>query len=107
MKQSEKVLKLIESIRKANQASINAASNEDSGTCNMDTVVIDLKDFAPNERKQLFASAYVDMTHYKGSAYFLFFTVLGQANNRTRMIKAAFESMKNDGYDVTIYYQMD
>ena len=104
---SQKVQQLIDAIRKANQASINAASNDDSGTCNLDSVFIDLDGFSQSEITEFMISEYIDATHFKGLVYELHFTVLGQANNRTRMIKAAVESLQKDGYKAFISYQID
>lgn len=82
---------LISAIRKANQASINAATNEDSGTCNLDSVFIDLDGFSDSEITEVINSQYVDATHFDDCIFELHFTVLGQA----------------DGYKAFINYQLD
>jgi hypothetical protein len=107
MTTQNKAQQLISAIRKANQASINAATNDDSGTCNLDLVFIDLDGFSQSEISEVLNSQYVDATHFDNLIYELHFTVLGQANNRTRMMKAAAQSLQNDGYKAFINYQMD
>lgn len=98
---------LISAIRKANQGSINAATNDDNGTCNLDSLFIDLDGFSDMEITEIINSQYVDATHFDNHVYELHITVLGQANNRTRMIKAAAESLQTDGYKAFINYQLD
>lgn len=107
MKSQSKAQQLINAIRKANQASINAASNDDSGTCNLDCVFIDLEGFTTKEIEEVISSEHVDATYFHDLCFYLHFTVLGQANNRARMIKAAAQSLQNDGYKAFINYQID
>lgn len=107
----EKVNKLIESLAKANAEALQFANVDDSGTCNFDTPIIRLEGWSKSE---LF-----DLTVYSGvvgdkldSRIFRNYRYVGtekygQAQKRTKMAEAACKSLKNDGYDVCMYYQAD
>lgn len=107
----EKVNKLIEAIERANKAALSIENNEDGGTCNFDTPIIKLDRWTEEElhhvKKQTDVSIGDKLSGYHKGYRFVFTEMEGQANRRTRMAEAAKKSLQNDGYDVSMYYQMD
>lgn len=95
-------------ICKAEQDSQKYADTEDGGTCNFDAPKIRLK----ATPRQLAA---MDWRVYKIGRkqpdgfqwYEIGIYLSGQGNRRTRMAKAAAESLKASGYESGVYYQMD
>ena len=83
-------------------------NNEDGGTCNFDTVVLKTKGVPA----KLLSGLDIKIDRITGERFwkgfsFIFFDVRGQANLRTRMAEAAYNTLKGLGYDVNMYYQMD
>ena len=87
-------------------------NSEDGGTCNFDTVVLKTKGVPAkvlNEASGLTGIRFDRITgerFWKGFS-FVWFETHGQANLRTRMAEAAYNTLKKMGYHVNMYYQMD
>ena len=103
-----------EAIIKANKAAIEASKPEDDwGTCNLDSVVIDFTGWRSTAIEKLSEDTGVRIS-YKLSSWmwkgccFISFPADGMANNRTRMVEAAYKSLKEFGIEeARMYYQMD
>ena len=108
----ETKIKLLAGVLKiANEQAIAASTGDDSGTCNLDAVVIKLprwKDSEIEELKQISGLRISGTLSGMWRGYrFIGFTTYGQADEKTRMLEAAHKVMKAAGYDVYMYYQMD
>lgn len=83
---------------------------EDGGTCNFDSPAVYLPKFNKKIVEKVFEKAGTFSFEWKlfGKKMFVFGTRTGgQGNRRTRAAEAAYEVMKDRGYDATVYYQMD
>lgn len=94
---------------KANNDAQAYADTEDGGSCNFDSLAIKVK----ATEKQM---SQLDWGSYKWSKrdptdgktwYVVVLDYCGQGNRRSRMAEAACESMREQGYETTVYYQMD
>lgn len=103
-----------EAIIKANKAAIEASKPEDDGgTCNLDSVVIDFTGWRSTAIEQLasetgiYIGTKLSSRMWKGCC-FIHFAMDGMGNNRTRMVEAAYKSLKESGIEeARMYYQMD
>lgn len=107
----EKVQKLVEALKRTNEAALAEANTNDSGTCNFDTPLICLKGWKSSDIKEASESAGIEIGEqlsgwHKGYR-FVSVKLYGQANRRTLMAEAAKRSLVADGYDASMYYQMD
>lgn len=110
-KTSDKVINLVEALKKANEAALTVSDTDDGGSCNFDSPVIRLPRWKDYEIKQAIELSGVDISDqlsgwWKGYR-FVSTTMHGQAYRRTKMAEAAKKSLAADGYDVSMYYQMD
>ena len=83
---------------------------EDGGTCNFDSPAVYLPKFNKKIVEKVFERAGTHSFEWKlfDKKMFVFGTRTGgQGNRRTRAAEAAYEVMKDRGYDATMYYQMD
>ena len=86
------------------------ANPEDGGTCNFDAPTISLPRWNFELTKSAARAAGIGCFTWNcyGAKYFVFpLRIGGQANSRTRAAEAACESLKSDGYNAGMYYQMD
>lgn len=83
---------------------------DDGGTCNFDTVTIFLGRKSKNKMNNIsqldWSLIPVDSKYWSGY-WFVFFNVNGQANRRSEMMEAAGKKMRELGWDVKMYYEMD
>lgn len=92
----------------ANEAAQKYADTEDGGTCNFDALAIKVK----ATEKQM---KWLDWFTFKWGKresdgktwYVIELDYSGQGNRRTCMAEEACRSMKEQGYDAMVYYQMD
>ena len=103
---------LTEALKKAVAAGQEAIDRnpEDGGTCNFDAPAIALPRWKEEEVKAAARAAGVGCFTWKFYPEKLFVFPLrigGQGNSRTRAAEAAERSLKADGYNATMYYQMD
>jgi len=111
-----KYQRLVEALKKADQAAKDADPGEDGGTCNFDSPVLHLPHVRSATRNAIAEAAGVALrpVHSWGAGYYhVGVTLHGQAGRRTAMVEAAakslYESLEKDGlpWSATIYYQMD
>lgn len=85
-------------------------NNDDSGTCNLDCVVINIGDLSRKDQNLVLKNAFVGerltSKWWRGSAW-LNITYPGMAGLRTRAVERVHKFLKDKGVDSTIYYQMD
>lgn len=101
--------KLTEDLIKAKLAGEEAAKGEDGGTANLDTMTLKLP--RANEKKVIEAVKKAGLytsgrSEWLGSRYFISGPG-GQGNSRNRAVEAMSKVMRDAGWDVLIYYQMD
>lgn len=108
---SDKVLRLSEALKRANEAALLVKDTEDTGSCNFDSPVIRLPRWKDYEIKQACELAGVQigdqLSGYWKGYRFVSTAMYGQAYCRTKMAEAAKRHLSADGYDVSMYYQMD
>lgn len=107
----DKVVKLSDALKRANIEALKFSNIDDGGSCNFDSPVIKLLRWKDSEIKHASLLASVDVGHqlsgwWKGYR-FVSSVMYGQGYRRTRMAEAAKKSLEADGYDVSMYYQMD
>lgn len=97
------------------EAAVNAAADkarelcdtEDGGTCNFDTCVLNIK--IPKKLREA-TSLHLDKCtwgYYRGCYFVQDIPHNGCGNRRTRQAEAAEQSLRADGYDAHVYYEMD
>ena len=105
------ILIYAEAIKKAAEACKAADTNDDGGTCNLDSVVIDFKGWRETAIEELSRLTGIRIGYKLSGIWnntrFVSFPANGQGNNRTRMVQAAYNSLKNDGLPAFMYYAMD
>lgn len=102
--------KLTEDLIKARLAAEEAAKGEDGGTANLDTMTIKLPRARENKVIEAVKKAGLytrGKTEWIGTRYFIPSPRCGQGNSRNRAVEAMKEVMREAGWDVLIYYQMD
>lgn len=100
--------KLEMAILKAEKEAQKYADTEDGGSCNFDTPMIKVK----ATEKQL---AQMDWQVFKVGKrqsdretwYQVLINLSGQGNRRTRMAEAAAKSLQEQGYESSVYYEID
>lgn len=99
--------KLERAICNAEKAAREYANIDDGGTCNFDTPIIKI-DKANKKRlaEMDWRVVPVDGKIWKGW-YFVFIDLHGQGARRTKMAEVAAESLKNEGFDAAVFYEMD
>lgn len=83
----------------------------DGGTCNFDTPVVNFSGMTQKDVDEVSRISGVrigdKMSGFFKGYRFVSVELVGQANNRTRMAKAAQETMSAMGIDSMMYYQCD
>ncbi|MBC9913161.1 hypothetical protein [Chitinophaga varians] len=107
----DKIEQYIKAIKAAEEASLSANKNEDGGTCNIDTVIINFKGWRQANIDQVIKSSGINISSplsglYKGYR-FVNFSANGQGNNRSRMVIAAKRKLVEMDIPATVYHQMD
>ncbi len=101
--------KLTEDLIKARCFAEEAAKGDDGGTANLDTMTISLP--RARESKVVEAAEKAGLNCSKiewlGVRYFIYPPRCGQGNSRNRAVEAMTKVMRDSGWDVLIYYQMD
>lgn len=108
---SDEVVSLAKYIDIANDEAQKDVESEDGGTCNLDSLTIDLSDKSRKfiDHLKLICSFSIDKIEskmWKGS-YFVGIRLSGQANRRSRMVERANAYLKSQNIDSCVYYQMD
>jgi hypothetical protein len=108
---NSKVQNLVNALKKSNEAALKLKDTEDGGSCNFDSPIIKLPRWKESEIKEASEESGVDigdqLSGWHKGYRFVGTVKYGQANCRTRMAEAAKKSLEADGYDVSMYYQMD
>lgn len=98
-------------IKEANEAAKSASQTDDGGTCNMDSVTIDFKGWRETDITKLQNMSGIRIGeklsgHWRNSRW-IDTEAHGQGNNRTRMVEAAVNKLKEFNIPASVYYQMD
>lgn len=80
---------------------------KDNGTCNFDTCVLFQKGLNYKKLKDTVMGAGLYVSKWSAGEYHIYGYEKGQANNRTRMVETFTETLKNLGYNVSVYYAID
>lgn len=103
--------KLASAIQEAQLYANSFLETPDNGSCNLDTVIIDLKGWRKNsvdKLQQLSGISIGDKLTGIYSGYrFLFFDTPGQAGLRNKMMEAAKKRLCELGFDCSMWYHMD
>lgn len=99
-------------IAQMNAEAARERNSEDGGTCNFDTVVLKTKGVPAKVLNEVTSLTGIRFDRITGERFwkgfsFVWFETHGQANLRTRMAEAAYNTLKKMGYHVDMYYQMD
>lgn len=102
--------KLEQALIKAKNTSIEAGKGEDGGSANLDCVFLRLP--RARETKVIHSIKNAGLycrgkTQWLGAGYMINPVGCGQGNSRNRAMEAMKNSLRNDGYDVMGFYQMD
>lgn len=106
----ERYKKLAESLKAAVEAAKAVAGGEDGGTCNFDSMMLDLPKWNQTliELSAKEAGIQAFDTRILRHKYYIFSVPFGgQGNARTRQAEAMAQAMKSAGYDASVYYQID
>lgn len=108
---SDEVVSLAKYIDIANDEAQKDAESEDGGTCNLDSLTIDLSEKSKKFIDHLklicrFSIDKIESKMWKGS-YFVGIRLSGQGNRRSRMVDRADAYLKSQNVDSSVYYQMD
>lgn len=83
-------------------------NTEDGGTCNFDAPVLFVKNARIKELEKAAANAGVRISKWGDGYYHIYGNFLcGQGDLRTRCAEAFAKSLKNSGWDTSVYYAMD
>lgn len=101
--------KLTEDLIRARLAAEEAAKGEDGGTANLDTMTISLPHARENKVIEAVEKAGLSCSKidWLGPRYFIYPPKCGQGNSRYRAVQAMAKVMREAGYDVLVYYQVD
>lgn len=109
-KTQQKIAALTAALIKAKETALLFADTYDGGTCNMDSPMLYLPGWRKADVEAAFAAADLRCFEYKGygpKAWVICGGTYGQGDCRTTMAEAMYKSLKRDGYDASMYYQMD
>lgn len=98
--------KLMNDILNANNAAFMYSEVEDGGSCNFDTPIVKIKLSRKEKESMKDLLIPVDERGYRGW-YFVDITLMGQGNRRTTMAEAAAKYLQAEGYEASVYYQLD
>ncbi|WP_368607448.1 hypothetical protein [Pseudomonas fulva] len=99
---------LPEKVRVATEAGIAAANEcqDDGGSANLDRVVIPLRGLRSSQIKGLPGSVYPASTYHPRGLH-LSVPFAGIGNRRHAGVQAMYRSLKDQGVDCYVYYQLD
>lgn len=107
----EEIKNLAKLLKEANQEAQSFKHIEDGGTCNLDSLVINLKGVRKNmiellESESGFKTSKIHSKWWVGY-YFVFLNFSGQGNRNTMMVEKAKKYLAEKGVNCAVYYQMD
>jgi hypothetical protein len=110
LKMTGKYLLLIDALRRAAELARPLDDTEDGGTCNFDSLQLDLPGYREAEvleaAKQAGLRAFATKI-FKQKVFVVNVPVARQGNARTRQAESMKKTMRELGYDASVYYQMD
>lgn len=109
-KTEQKIKALTAALIKAKEAALLFADTEDGGTCNMDSPMLYLPRWRKADVEAAAAAADLrccEFTGWGAKMWIICGGTYGQGNCRTTMAEAMYKSLKADGYEASMYYQMD
>lgn len=102
--------KLTRDLIEAKDAALKAVMGDEGGSANLDCIALSL----PRLREEKVIEAVKEAglytrgkTNWIGKRYFISAPHGSQGNDNTKQIEAMRDCLKEKGYDVLIYYQMD
>lgn len=108
---NNKISNLVEALIMANENAMLKANVSDSGSCNVDSVVIKLNRWRESDIEEVkkLSGVYIggQLSGYWKGYRFVGTTRYGQADRRSAMVEMAYNSLNGSGYDVMLYSQMD
>lgn len=102
--------KLIEDLKIGKQLAEVAAQGDDGGTCNLDAVYIKLDRTPEKVAQDWFKQAGLHTyktTVYGAKVFFIGGFSSGQADSNYRAVEALYKYLRECGWDVGVWYQMD
>ena len=107
----EEIVRLSDALQEANIEALGVYDGNDNGSCNFDRVCIRLDGWSSKDVQKASDLSHVGIGK-KLTGYWKGFRELdtrmsGQGYRRTRMVEAAYKSLKSSGYIVQVYYQVD
>ena len=110
MATTEMIIALSEALIRAKDNAARYADESDGGTCNFDTPQINLVGWKRGDIEVAFRKADLVCGVQKTGNGFIVDIIgctSGQGSKRTQMAEAVRDSLKSDGYEAFVYYQMD
>lgn len=101
--------KLTEDLIQARLAAEKAAKGEDGGTANLDTMTIELPRARESKVIEAVEKAGLNCSkiEWLGIRYFIYPPRCGQGNSRYKAVEAMTQFMRQAGWNVLTYCQMD
>jgi hypothetical protein len=100
---------LTKDLRESYFKAVEASTNDDGGTANLDSTFLTLKGWQEEKVLKAIENAglhCLGKTHWLGNGYMIN-TGGGQGNNRSRMRDAFAKALREKGYDVLHFDKMD
>jgi len=109
--EKREIERVAEAIIIAKKESESVKSTVDRGSCNLDTVCISLKGWRKGDIDELSKKCGVGISErlsgYFSGYRFLHIETGGQADLRSAVMESAFKSLKKQGIDCVMWYQLD
>lgn len=106
-----RVENLIAAITNATAVANSKIDTPDTGTCNLDSVVIELPRWRKEDIDEVIKSTGIRISDKLSGIWsryrFLSIPTGGQGDRNTVMVEEAVKSLKADGYSAMVYYQID
>ncbi len=102
--------KLTQDLIEAKEAALKSVIGDDGGSANLDCIALSLPRLREEKVIQSVKEAGLytrGKTDWIGKRYFIHAPHGSQGNDNTSQIEAMYECLKEKGYDVLIFYQMD
>lgn len=103
--------KIAEGIRKAVAAAQEFATIDDGGTCNFDSAYLRVPGMRESQAEEIEKLAGVHLSLHNYQFHGRILSIIGgrsgQGNRQTKMAETMRESLRADGFDTGMYYQMD
>lgn len=110
MATERQIIELSHALIKAREKASRYENLLDEGTCNFDAPQIFLQNWTSEDIDRAFDKAclrYDIQQRGKNTVVEIYGCLSGQASRRTQMAEAVRDSLKADGYEAYVYYQID